>query len=490
MKNVADQSASLYIRLSRQAKGSNLSLEGMINDCHALAASLGLHVYAVHVDNGKSGAIRNRPEFLAWLDDARKGHVGTLIGSHSDRLTREGVNAAAMVLDVVEGKDPTTGAVVRSPVRLATADGLDSERDAEAFRWRFVIAAEVARAERERIRQRNIDTKERLAATQRFPGGAIPFGCRVVERPDPQDGGKVGKYLERHEAEAVVLSEVAARLLRGDSVRSTVFWLNSEGIKTRRGYEWQRTSLVSTLLSAPSREHVFNAATYQALSERLQPKQHGIKKHNGGRPAAHLLVSGLGRCGGCGGKLTTAGGRPKGDGTRYPTRYVCMAASKGGVCPGGGTINAKACDDEVERRFLERFGDEPYSEIRTVLMGGEELEEAKVADAATQKALSEALTAENFAAAQEARARLEAAQSRPVQRMDTLHLTGQTFAERWASTDLEGRRMMLAENLVEPVRLMPGKPKQGPGRGKVVNLDRITLSWLIDEPEPVEEPVA
>ncbi|MBZ5737504.1 recombinase family protein [Nocardioides mangrovi] len=482
MNNVVG-SASLYIRLSRQAKGSNLSLDGMINDCHKLAASLGLHVYAVHIDNGKSGAIRNRPEFLAWLDDARKGHVGTLIGSHSDRLTREGVNAAAMVLDVVEGKDPTTGAVVRSPVRLATVDGLDSEKDSEAFRWRFVIAAEVARAERERIRDRNVATKERLAATKRFPGGAIPYGCQVVERPDPLDGGKVGKYLERKEEEAIVLEEVAARLLRGDSVRSCVHWLSTEGIKTRRGREWQRTSLISTLLSAPSGEHVFNPATHRALAERLQPKRHGGVKHNGGRPAAHLLVGGIGKCGGCGGNLTTAGGRPKDDGTAYPTRYTCMGKSKGQACPGGATINAKACDEEIERRFLKRYGIQPYMEIRTVLMGGEELEEAKAADAAAQKALSETLSAENFAAAQEARTKLEAAQAQPIRRQDTLHLTGETFAERWQSSNLEGRRKLLIDNLAEPVVVLPGRPKQGPGRGKVVNLDRIEIAWLIDEPD-------
>lgn len=482
MKNAAG-SASLYVRLSRQAKGSNLSLEGMIDDCHKLAASLGLDVYAVHVDNGTSGAIRNRPEFLAWLADARKGHVGTLIASHSDRLTREGVNAAAMVLDVVEGKDSTTGALVRSPARLVTVDGLDSERDVEAFRWRFVIAAEVARAERERIKERNIATKQRLATSKRFPGGAIPFGCQVVERPDPTDGGKVGKYLERNEAEAVVLEEVAARLLRGDSLRQCVFWLNREGHRTRRGFEWQRTTLINTLLSDPSREHVFNAATHRALSERLQPKRHGVTKHNGGRPAAHLLVSGLGCCGGCGGNLTTAGGRPKGDGTNYPTRYVCLRQGQNGTCPGGATIGAKACDDEVERRFLERFGDEPYSEIRTVLMGGEEFEEARAADIAAQQALSANLTAENFEAAQKARAALEAAQARPVQRMDTIHLTGETFAERWATSDLEGRRKMLAENLAGPVVVVRGKPKQGPGRGKIVNLDRIKTSWFADQPE-------
>ena len=482
MKN-AHGGASIYVRLSRQAKGSNLSLEGMVDDCHKLASSLGLDVHAVHVDNGTSGAIRNRPEFLAWLADARHGHVGTLIASHSDRLTREGVNAAAMVLDVVEGKDSTTGSLVRSPVRLVTVDGLDSERDAEAFRWRFVIAAEVARAERERIKQRNLDTKQRLASSNRFPGGAIPYGCKVVERPDPLDGGKVGKYLERNEEEAVVLAEVAARLIRGDSVRSTVFWLNREGYKTRRGFEWQRSTLISTLLSQPSRDHVFNAATHRALSERLQPKRHGVVKHNGGRPAAHLLVGGIGRCGGCGGNLTTAGGRPKANGTKYPTRYVCMAASKGGVCPGGGTINALACDAEIERRFLERFGHEPYSEIRTVLIGGEELEAARAADAAARNALNADLTPENFAAAQEASAALAAAQARPVRRQDTLHLTGEIVEERWQAAPIEGRRQMLREHLARPVRVMPGKPKQGPGRGKVVNLDRITTEWFIDQPD-------
>ena len=36
---------------------------------------------------------------------------------------------------------------------------------------------------------------------------------------------------------------------------------------------------------------------------------------------------------------------------------------------------------------------------------------------------------------------------------------------------------------LRPVRLMPGKPKQGPGRGKVVNLDRIHTPWRIDQPD-------
>jgi hypothetical protein len=47
--------------------------------------------------------------------------------------------------------------------------------------------------------------------------------------------------------------------------------------------------------------------------------------------------------------------------------------------------------------------------------------------------------------------------------MDTLHLTGQTYAAHLTSTIIEGHRKMLADNLVELVRLMPRKPKQSPG---------------------------
>jgi site-specific DNA recombinase len=88
---------------------------------------------------------------------------------HADRVTRVGVNVAAMVLDVVEGKDPTTGAVVREPVRLLSVDGLDS-RD-ETYRMRLVFAAEMARSERERIKDRNLATQARLRKAGRFQGG-------------------------------------------------------------------------------------------------------------------------------------------------------------------------------------------------------------------------------------------------------------------------------------------------------------------------------
>lgn len=108
MKTPRDElTASICVRLSKQAGDSNLSLRGMLDDCRALAAAHGARIVGEHVDDGVSGAVRNRPEFLAWLEDGRTGKANLLITPYADRLTREGINAAALVLDVVEGKGST-----------------------------------------------------------------------------------------------------------------------------------------------------------------------------------------------------------------------------------------------------------------------------------------------------------------------------------------------------------------------------------------------
>lgn len=117
----------MYVRLSKLAGDENLSKEGMLADTRAKAIELGLQVVSEHVDDGLTGALRNRPDFMAWLDDARECRASTLIAWHVDRMTREGVNVAAAILDVAEGKDPETGKLIRHPVRLVDRKGLDSE---------------------------------------------------------------------------------------------------------------------------------------------------------------------------------------------------------------------------------------------------------------------------------------------------------------------------------------------------------------------------
>jgi site-specific DNA recombinase len=436
--------ASICIRLSKEAGDTNLSLRGMEADCRDLAARLGARVKEpIHVDDGISGSVRDRPEFLAWLDDGTSGAAQILIAPHADRLTREGVNAAGLVLDVVEGKDPHSGKVVRPPVRLATVDGLDSN-DADAFRWRFVIAAEIARAELGRIADRNQKTRARLNNEGRWAGGPIPFGCRVREEVTHDERGKrkVAKYLEADPVEAEVLREVAQKLIAGQATHSVARWLVSSGSKTKKGNNWTVRTLKVALLCQASKAHVFDAATWRALKLRLEPKGNAGGGSPHGRPQRWLLARGNGICGTCKRNLTTARGQ-----------YVCANLA----CPAQVGIQAQAVDDYIEQEILDAYGDFPYLAAVTDVEGIEELEAARQAEELAQAALLEELTAGNLAALQAARETLAELESRPSEYRTRVVPTGQTFGQEWRAADIPERARMLRWAIDGPIVIEPSK---------------------------------
>ncbi|MGW5402689.1 recombinase family protein, partial [Streptomyces sp. NPDC003952] len=332
--------ASINIRLSKAARDENLSLDGMLNDARALCASMGLRIVAEHVDE-ESGAIRNRSGFLAWLDDAREGRASVLVAWHVDRMTREGVNVAALILDAIEGKDAETGRVVRAPVRLMDCKGLDSAGDETAFRFRFVIQAEVARAERERMRDRSTTMHARLRAAGKRAGGERPYGFR------PDGSG----CLEPDPAEAGFIREAAAQLLAGSAFSAVVRWANGpQGMAPRRTKAWSRVTLRQVLTITPRAvtEDVLTADERAALRKVLAPSP---SSRSAGRAPSRLLSKQL-RCLTCG--LTERVATRSAGGVKD---YICSAEP--GACSARASIRADITDAFVEREFLRVHGADP-----------------------------------------------------------------------------------------------------------------------------------
>jgi site-specific DNA recombinase len=426
--------ASIGVRLSKQAKGSNLSLPGMLGDCEALADRLGARVIERHIDDGTSGSVREREKLLAWLDDGSSGRADILITPTTDRVTRDGVWTAARVLDVVEGRTPGQP----RPVRLVTVDGLDSDNKA-SFRLAFVIQAELARAELERITDRNTRTRARLNEAGRWAGGPIPYGCRVREDVTEEDGRrKVAKYLEADPAEAAILQDVAGKLLAGQATHSVARWLVSQGIKTRRGNDWSVRTLKVALSNQAAQAHVFDASTWRALQKRLEPK--GNAGGGAGRPQVWLLARGNGVCGTCGKNLTTS-----------RKNYVCENLA----CPAQIGIKAGPVDEYLEREILDAFGDVRWPVVVTSVEGVEELEAARQAEEEAQAALLAELTPENLAALQSARATLAELESRPATTTQRVELSKNTFGEDWAAADVPERARMLRWAIRRPVKIHP-----------------------------------
>lgn len=467
----------------------------MISDMRELCDRENLEVLEpIHVDDGKSGGFRDRDEFQAWLNDAREGRCEVLVNPVTDRLTREGLNVAASILDVVEGKDPTTGRPAHRPVRLIDCNGLDSLHG-DGFRFRFVIQAEVGRSERERIRQRSRDRSRRLRHAGRWGGGTTPYGYRAVPNPElNSDGEPKGWVLVIEPDEAQHVRNAAESLLAVAPVPFTrvVRRLNAAGVKPRRAKEWSRQTLMKVLTGdhimgraisngRPVRDDegsiltpwpaILTPAEVMALRAILAPNPDA--PYTGGRRPSRLL-SGLMTCPGCGGILRVFQRKSR---TRNPERFVgyrCTSRSQGGTCPTPVSITAGQVEDIVTERYLTVVGALPMRVERVIVSDVSELASVEADIRETVADLATSADAKSFERLQRLQARREELSSMEPTRRSEMVATGQTMAEYWHGALVDDRREMLAD-VFDEITVLPGR------RGyKTVDPDRIETVWRME----------
>jgi DNA invertase Pin-like site-specific DNA recombinase len=427
--------ASIYVRLSNAATETNLSKDGMAKDLHALARTLNADVIAVHIDDGISGSVRDRHEFLEWLRDGREGKADMILAWSGDRLTREGINAAAMVLDVVEGKDTTTGKVVRPGVRFVSYDDrLDSE-EGDAFRWRFVIAAEVARSERQRIVAR-MEARARRMLDQGRHVGRVPNGYRF----DPENPG----FLIVVPEEAAVIKE-AARLMLADVKPSQVARsLNAAGVTTIMGAPWTRSTLVRSVTNlanageplrpgTPAREAILSYADVTELRRKFAPEKTG--KRGGARSPrqSKAMLAGLLLCHDCQLPMRSTSGR-----------YVCMTAADGRTCSGAVSVTKEISETAAESAYLQRWGRVAETVAEVTMPGAAERDRLEREHAAIMARLAEKPTAADFEALQAVAAARSVFDETPPERVVRRRTTGRTLADAWKAATTEDRRDLLA----------------------------------------------
>lgn len=491
------QRASLYARLSVAADAENMSLEGMIEDMRALCEREGLEVLEpIHVDDGKSGGFRDRDEFQAWLNDARNGHCEVLVNPVTDRLTREGLNVAASILDVVEGKDPTTGRPSHKPVRLVDCNGLDSLHG-DGFRFRFVIQAEVGRAERERIRQRSRDRARRLRRAGRWAGGTAPFGYKAVPNPELNEEGKPkGWVLAIEPEEARHIRTAAEALLKEepDPFNRIVRRMNHAGVKPRRAKWWSRATLMRVLTG----DHIMGRSTSNGRPLRdedgniltpwpavLTPAQVATIRavltpspdapYSGGRHPVRLL-SGLLSCPSCAGTLKVFRRKSRNNNPDQYIGYRCDTRTRGGICEGPVAITALQADSIVEGRYLAAVGHMPMYVERTIVSGVDEMADVEADIRETLADMATSADADTFAKLQKLQARRDELAALEPDRRTEMVATGQTMAEHWKEAMVDDRRDLL-DQAFEEIVIMPGKR----GR-KVVDPNRIVTRWR-EEPD-------
>lgn len=451
--------------MSEDREGGGLGIDRQREDCEALAAQLGLTVVRVYADNDLSAySGKPRPDYQHMLEALRAGAYGTVIAWHTDRLHRS-PRELEEYIDVCEPRSVQTRTVKAGALDLTTATGR-------------MIARQLgvqARYEVERMVERQRRARDQKVQRGEWSGGPRPYGWEA-------DG------VTPVPAEIAVIRETADAVLAGASVRSVAADLNTRGLHTSTGAQWDGGTLVR-MLKRPRNagilqhrgeeagpgawEAALDEPTWRSLRAVLDepsriPTASNVRKH---------LGSGLYLCGVCGEALTSFS---KGGGT--PAKYKCR--KRGCVLR-----DLVLLDAWVQGYLLRRLKEPDAADLLAVRD-----EEGAVDVRAAQEDLRAARgNLDQLAAAfgageidmQEWRVAREAARARKVKAEAVLAsavtvnplaglLSAGDVEAAWKAMDLSKRRAAVDFAMV--VRVLPAKVGRRPG-GSYWDADAVRIEW-------------
>ncbi|MBO1765784.1 recombinase family protein [Allobranchiibius sp. GilTou38] len=230
------------ITYSRQSKAreddSQSSPEAQRTASRAMIAARGWEHVGDFEDVGKSGYDPkvHRPGLEAALATLERGEADRLVVYRLDRLTRQGVGEAVDLVETIQSYGAAMVSATESFFDLASPMGVGI----------FGLFAAMAKQESYNISSRTRAGKAELRAVGSASGGRPIFG--MTSRREVR-GRLVARLLEPDPVEALILREVVARVIEGESVRSVCGDLNDRKVRTKTGSEWGPSTLTRVLRS-------------------------------------------------------------------------------------------------------------------------------------------------------------------------------------------------------------------------------------------------
>jgi len=450
----------IYVRISDDREGRGLGVERQEQLARSLhrTARLGGRILTVCCDNDltandKSSRYKQRPNYnrMVALLRGRPGRRG-VITYHTDRLHRSPRELEDFI-DVAEKYSVPVRTVRSGPIDLSTASGRLNAR----------IACAVAKHESDQKSERVRDKAAQLAASGAIGnGGPRPFGYTRIY----QGEGERRKILrdDINPEEADIIRQCARRALDGDTMRTIVRWLNTEGIPTSTGGQWTQRALTFVLRSgriAGLREHrrqIIGKAVWPAIiSEETHQQLRALLDSNQRSPGSRVRIhwlSGYVFCSRCADRNDGRGVKMRVGKHAGKLKYICPSDEG---CNGrvigmadledliGGFVVGWLTDPKILRQIAARQADTGNAtkalldridadERRLVVLQGE-LDDGDDDDLPEVVASIRRLRGR----VREARAELAGLSAAP-----GLRLAGEDLAERWDVLDLDQKQSLLA----------------------------------------------
>ncbi len=364
--------AVLYARYSSDLQ-SAASLEDQVRLCRERAEQEGHEVIEVFSDYAISGGhLNSRPGMLSLLERARAGDFDLLLAEALDRISRDQEDIAAI-----------HKRLNHAGVKIVTLS--EGEINELHVGLKGTMNA---------IYLKDLAQKTRRGQRGRVEAGKIPggnsYGYRMV-RKLADDGAVTTGEREIDKAEAGIIRRIFKDYAAGTPPRRIAAGLNAEGIPSPRGGQWNASTIngsrqrrngilnnelyigritynrqrfvkdpeTGKRLSRPNPEDLWVTSEVphlrivdQEIWEAAQVLKGRYSSHKGNkRQTRKRLLSGLLRCGACGGSMTIVNRE----------RYSCSAKRERGTCSNPVGIRAT----EVEARVLDG--------LKAILVGRDDL---------------------------------------------------------------------------------------------------------------------
>jgi site-specific DNA recombinase len=327
-------SAAIYARISHDPSGERLGVQRQEADCLEEAKRRGWSIAQVYVDDDLSAynTKKPRPQYQRLLNDIQLGRRDGVMIWRLDRLHRQPRELEEFI--VLCDKHRVALATVTGDVDLATSQGRLLARAWGAF------AAHESEIRGERLSRASLERAR----------------CGIMHVPRRPYGFR-DDAITIKAAEAAVIREAAARLLRGESLRSICMDFNRRAIPTADKALWQspvlRRLLANPRLAGLSTYHheVVGKGTWKPIisrrqSERIRTMLSDPRRRTGDGTHGFYLLTGVLRCGRCGEPMRAAPHRTR--------AYGCSRDTGQKGC-GRVSIHMEALDAAFVARLYERL---------------------------------------------------------------------------------------------------------------------------------------
>ena len=215
--------AVIYARYSSDNQREE-SIEGQLRECKDFAEKNGMTILATYIDRALSAKTDNRPEFQRMIKDSSKNLFDVIIVWKLDRFARNRYDSAYYKsvlrkngVKVISAKE----SISEGPEGII----LESMLEGYAEYYSAELAQKVTRGMTEN------------ALKCRYNGGTMPLGYMTDK----------DKHLVINPDTAPIVMEIFTRYADGETVKEITDSLNSKGLKSTTGANFNKSSLHSIL---------------------------------------------------------------------------------------------------------------------------------------------------------------------------------------------------------------------------------------------------